>query len=270
MSYFRKIGWGGAANEAMIGWAAKNPAEALQWLGREADSETRRSVMGSAIRGLAHTEPDLAVKTLEEQPMKERNRYAEELITTTLHSMGIDGAQKLVEGMIARATGSGSLREDYLKHVFHDYASLRIFQSAANGTLSETVNWLNQHVGQPYVDHRVIAAATERLAAQNPQETFRWLENVNTTLLRAGDESTAGYRVLLETWAKKDGAPVVELWLQSKTGHPHYDHIAYNYVALVAARDSKKATQWAASIKDSTIRKNAVSLVGRKATKKGF
>jgi RNA polymerase sigma factor (sigma-70 family) len=268
VGYFLEIGWGGAANEAMIGWAAKNPVEALQWLGHEADSETRRNVMGAAIRGLALTEPDLAVKTLEEQPVKERDRYADEIVTTTLRSVGIDGAQRLVEGMITRAAAAGSLKADYIKHVFHDYSSLRIFQSAANGTISDTITWLNQHVGQPYVDHRVIASATERLATQNPLETFRWLENVNTALLRAGDESTAGYRVLLDAWAKKEGAPVVENWLQSKTSHPHYDHIAYQYVALVAAQDSKKATHWADSIKDTNIKKNAVILISQKAPKK--
>jgi hypothetical protein len=268
VSYFLKIGWGGAANEAMVGWASKNPAEALQWLGREADTETRRSVMGAAIRGLALTEPDLAVKTLEEQPMKERNRYADELITTTLRSLGIDGAQRLVEGMIARAAAAGSLKEDYLQHVVYDYSSLRIYQAMANGTASDAVNWLNQHVGQPYVDHRVIAEVTRRFATESPQETFRWLEGVNTTLLRVGEGSTAGYRVLLETWAKKEGVPVVENWLRSKTSHPHFDHLAYQYVALVAGQDPPKATRWADSIKDGTIRKNALNLISQKAPKK--
>jgi hypothetical protein len=268
VDYFLKIGWGGAANEAMIGWAAKNPVEALQWLGREADSETRRRVMGAAIRGLAHTEPDLAIKTLEEQPVKERNRYADDLVTTTLRSVGINGAQRLVEGMIARAEANGSLTEDYLKHVFGDYSSLRVFQSAANGTISEAFNWLNHHVGQPYVDQRTVAWVTQRLAVENPEETFRWLEKVNTAVLRAGDENTMGYRALLETRTKKEGAPAVENWLRSKTSHAHYDHIAYHYVALVAAQDPKNATQWADSIKDSTLKKNAAALISQKAPKK--
>ena len=53
----------------------------------------------------------------------------------------------------------------------------------------------------------------------------------------AGDESTAGYRVLLDTWARKEGAPAVENWLQAQASHPHYDHMAYQYIALVASQD---------------------------------
>jgi hypothetical protein len=267
VSYFLQSGWVAGANEAMIGWASKNPTEALQWLGREADVETRHNVMGAAIRGLALTEPDLAVKTLEEQPMKERNKYANELVTSMLRTIGLDGAQRLVEGMITRAAESGSLKEDYLKHVFYDYSMLRIAQSAANGTIADAVAWVNQHVGQPYVDHRIIEETTARLAGQNPQETFRWLERVNTTLLQAGDDSTAGYRALLSAWAKKEGAPAVETWLQSQASHPHYDHLAWQYAALVAEQDSVKATKWANTIKDPTIKQGVLQVISKRAPK---
>lgn len=265
MSHFLKNGWGADASEAMIGWASKNPAEALQWLGHDADPETRRGVMGAAIRGLALTEPDLAVKLLEDQPLKERNKYAYELVTSMLRSVGIDGAQRLVEGMIVRGAESGMLKEDYLKHVFSHYSFLRIAQSNASGTLPETVNWLNSHVGQPYVEHRVIAEVATGLARQNPQDTFRWLEGVNTTLLQAGGTSTAGYRVLLDAWKAKEGAQVVESWLQAQASHPHYDHIAWQYAALVVEQEPTKALKWANTIKDSTIKQEVLQVINRRA-----
>lgn len=257
-----------SANQALMGWASKSPAEALQWLGRAVDPDTRRSVLGGAIRGLALSEPDLAIRTLEGLPANERSRYTGELVTSMLRAVGIDQTQGLVENMITSATQAGTLRAGYLMDVFSDYALLRLRQSAANGTLPDTVHWLDRHVGQPYVDHKIIADVTARLAPQNPQETFRWLEGVNTTLLRAGDGSTAGYRVLLATWANKDGAPVVETWLHSQAAHPHYDHLAYHYAALLAGRDPQKAAHWADSIKNETVRKDALVLIQSKQPKK--
>jgi RNA polymerase sigma factor (sigma-70 family) len=100
--HFLKRGWRGDADEAMMGWASKHPVEALQWMGRDADADTRHRVMGAAIRGLALTEPDLAIKTLEEQPIGERPKHADGIITAMLRSAGLDGVERLVGGMIAR------------------------------------------------------------------------------------------------------------------------------------------------------------------------
>lgn len=257
-----------SANQALMGWASKRPAEALPWLGREVESELRRSLLGAAIRGLALSEPDLAVRTLEEQPAKERGRYTGELVTSMLRAVGLDQTQGLVEGMIARAAQAGTLGEGYLKDVFRDYSLLRIQQSAASGTLRDTVSWINRHVGQPYVDHRVIAAATERLAPHNPEETFRWLEEVNTTLLRAGDQSTAGYRVLLDAWTRKEGGAAVDNWLRARTTHPHYDHLVYQYVAIVAGQDANRAGEWANSIRNASIRQGAQQIIQSRLAKR--
>jgi hypothetical protein len=249
----------------MIGWASKNAEEALQGLGREADAETRRRVMGAAIRGLALTEPDLAVKALEDQPAKERDQYAGEFVTSMLRSVSIDEAKRLVEGMVSRAADTGSLKAEYLKQVFNDYSRLRIGQSAASGTLSDSAQWLGQHVGQPYLDRRILAEAAGYLALQDPQESFRWLEGVNTTLLRAGEQSTVGYRVLMDTWKAKAGAPVVETWLQAQAAHPHYDHMAWQYAALVIEQDPSKALKWANTIKDGAIKKEVMKVIDRRA-----
>jgi hypothetical protein len=260
---FLKMGWAGDANEAMIGWAAKNPVEALQWLGRDADAQTRHTVMAAAIRGLALTEPDLAVRTLEEQPAGERTKYVNELVTSMLRSVGIDGVQRLVEGMITRATDAGRLKEDYLKYIFADYADKRLIQSAATGTVPETMQWLNQHVGQPYMNQPVIASITRRMASDDPQQAFHWLEGVNTALLGAGEQSTAGYRVLLDTWKARDGAQAVESWLQTQTSHPHYDHIAWQYAALEP--DTNKALKWANTIKSPAIKQEVLQAISQRA-----
>lgn len=267
VSAFLRRGWAGDAREAMIGWASQDPVQALRWLGRDVDPETRRSLMGSVIRGLALSEPDLAIKTLEDQPVMERYRYAEELVTSMLRTVGIEGVQRLVEGMISRAADAGHLREEYLKFVFSDYSLKRIAQSAAAGTIGDTASWLTRHIGQSYVDHRVIAEVAGELARQNPAETFRWLEGVNSALLRAGDDSTAGYRVFLAAWAKKEGPQVVETWLQGQQSHPHYDHIAWQYAALTANQDPKKATDWSNTIKDQKIRQSVLQSINKRLPK---
>ena len=267
VSYFLKLGWGGDANEAMMGWASKNPVEALQWLGRDADVATRHRVMGAAIRGLALVEPDLAVKTLEDQPVKDRPSYADGIVTSMLRSAGLDGVQRLVEGMIGRAASTGSLKDDYLRQVFGDYAFKRIAQLDESTNAAEAVSWLDPHIGQPYVDRRIIAETAARLAAQSPRETLRWLEGVNTTLLRAGEGDTVGYRVTLDTWRAKEGVPAVEAWLQTQTAHPHYDHIAWQYAALVVEKDTNKALKWADTIKSPAIKQEVLQMIGKRTAK---
>jgi RNA polymerase sigma factor (sigma-70 family) len=88
------------------------------------------------------------------------------------------------------------------------------------------------------------------------------------TLLRAGDESTAGYRVWLDTWLRKDGAQTVESWLQAQAAHRHYDHIAWQYAALIAGKDAKRATQWAHTIRNTAIRQEVLRVIGTRAPAK--
>jgi hypothetical protein len=126
---------------------------------------------------------------------------------------------------------------------------------------------MNQHVGQPYFDHGVIAEVTRRFAPENPQEAFRWLEGVNTTLLRAGNESTVGYRVLLDAWKAKEGTPTVETWLQAQASHSHYDHLAWQYATLVVEQDPNKALKWANTIKDPKIKQEVMRVVSQRASR---
>lgn len=264
LQFFLQDGWPGEANEAMVGWASKNPAEALQWLGHDADVETRRKLMGAAIRGLALTEPDLAVKTLEDQPASERAGYTTELVTSALRTVGIEGAQRLVEGVIARATENGRLGERYVRNLVYDYSSMRVYQAMASGTLSDALGWMSQRVGEPYFDQGVITEVTRRLALENPQEAFRWLEGVNDTRMRGGETTPTGYRMLLEAWTATQGASTVETWLRGQETHSQYDYLAEQYAGLVAPQDMKKALGWANTIKDATIKEAALQLINRR------
>ncbi len=256
-----------SAGSALMGWASLSPAAALRWLGRDVDAETRQRILGGAIRGLALSEPDLAIKMLEELPVKDRAGHAGELASSMVRAAGLDRAQAHIENMLTRANTAGIANERYLKQVFSDYAVLRIRQSSASGELPQAVEWLNRHIGQPHLDHQVIAEAAGRLAARNPQETFRWLEGVNAALLRAGSESTAGYRVLLDAWMVKEGQREVDAWLRGQAGHPHYDHLAWQYAALIASRDSASAATWAATIRDPAIRSNVLQLIQARTAK---
>jgi hypothetical protein len=47
--------------------------------------------------------------------------------------------------------------------------------------------------------------------------------------------------------------------------HPHYDHIAWQYAALVVEQDANKALKWANTIKDSAIKQEVLQVIGRRA-----
>jgi hypothetical protein len=133
--------------------------------------------------------------------------------------------------------------------------------------VADAVSWLNPHIGQAYVDRRVIAETAARLARQNPPETLVWLEGVNNTLLRSGDTSTVGYRVVLDAWKNKEGAQTVETWLKAQASHPHYDHLAWQYAALVTGEEPNKAIQWANTIKRPAIKQEVLRAIGNRPAK---
>ncbi|MDO8544775.1 MAG: hypothetical protein Q7S40_30395 [Opitutaceae bacterium] len=261
LKYFLRSEDGEATRAALTGWAIKNPVAALEWLGKEASPETRRQFIGAAIRGLALTEPDLAISELESIPIERRKNYTSRFVDSLVRSTGLDGTEALLGGMIKRATATNTLKDDYLANIFWDFAQLKIEQAYTTGDILGLANWLQAYVGQPYVNAAIVGAVVNRYARTDPLKAFQWLESYNRQNMAAGQANTVGYDFLMNAWTQKEGTEAVGRWLSQMTAHPHYDRIAQRYSGVVAAKDPASAMRWAATIKDPAIKSAAVNYI---------
>ena len=260
VTYFLDAKETAAARSALTGWASKSPAEALNWLAKQS-SETGHAVfVGDAIRGLALVEPDLAVSFLENVPIADRKKYTPDLVSTLVRSAGLEQAQKLVDDMITRAGAEGTLRESYLAQVFRDLAEIKAKRANISGNIEPTMDWLNQHVGQPYLDGFAMRNAAAQFANQDPLKTIAWLDDVNARA-KFPPFTAVGYGYVMDVWTSKAGLEPAAEWLSNNSTHPSYDRIASHYAGLAVAKDPNLADQVARSIKDPAIRTAALGQI---------
>ena len=249
-----------AARNALSGWATTQPVDALEWLGSEANPEVHRKILGAAIRGLAASEPDLAIRALEGIPLERRHNYTNNLVSAIARGAGLDRTEALLLDMVKRADEQGIGDKRYLKNLYSDFANIKLSQSALQGDLGEVSKWILANANSPYLDLAVVRSTAQHVAASDPQAALQWLENVR----RAGDfaQGTAlGYSTVLATWIDRAGTLPAEAWLASNSSLPSYDQIVTQYVTLIAGRNKEEAIKWASTIKDSVKRMETINRI---------
>jgi hypothetical protein len=269
LSHFLHQGDAEATRAALTGWAIKDPSAALAWLGKEADAETRRRFIGAAIRGLALTEPDLAIAELESIPIERRKNYTGRFVDSLIRTTGLDGTETLLGGMIQRAAAAGHLKDDYLVNVFWDLAQARIQQAQLSGQAAGLADWMNKYVGQPFVHPAVVGSVAAGYVGLDPQGAWQWLEAYNQKNMAAGQPTTVGYDALMAAWTQKEGIAVVGEKLGQLTARPYYDRMAQRYAEIVAPQDLAAAARWVGSIKDPVIKAEATDFIAKLPKKKG-
>lgn len=262
VTYFLDTQDTNAARSALTGWASKSPADALAWLAKQSREIGSAVFVGDAIRGLALAEPDLAISFLESVPVAERKKYTPDLVSMLVRSAGVEQAQKLVDDMITRASSAGTLNEPYLADVFRDLTDIKAKRANVSGSIEPTMDWLNQHIGQPYLDGYAVRDAAAQFANQDPMKTIAWLDSINARA-KFPPFTAVGYGYVMDVWTNKAGLEPAATWLTNNTGHPSYDRIASHYAELAVAKDPNLANQIAGSIKDPAIRTAALTQVAK-------
>jgi hypothetical protein len=260
VAYFLETKDAGAARSALTGWASKSPADALAWLARQSGETGSAPFVGDAIRGLALVEPDLAISFLESVPMADRKKYTPGLVSTVVRTAGVEQSQKLVDDMIARAQANGALGERYLADIFRDLTDIKSRRASLSANIDPAMAWLDQHIGQPYLDGEAVRNAAGQFANQDPLKTITWLDTVNARAKFPGF-TAVGYGYVFDTWTNKSGLEPAASWLSGNPTHPSYDRIASHYVDLAVSKDPGLATKFAGTIKDPAIRTSALAQI---------
>jgi hypothetical protein len=257
-----------SARLALTGWASANPPEALAWIGREASADTRTLIMGAAIRGLALTEPDLAMQAIEGIPIERRKEYVWDFAAQLVRGAGLEQAGEIIDGMIRRATTSNQAGDDYVKRIFSEYAEIKARRTAASGDLTELADWVKAHVNQPYADVSLVWNTAAQLAQTSVPRALAWLDTLHAAGPVGEPDIPRGYGAVLATWATKDGPTAVASWLAANTTHPRYDQIVSQYTAALAGSDAAQARDLAATIRNPALREAALKKITERGAKR--
>lgn len=257
-----------SARLALTGWASSVPTEALGWIGKEASAETRTMIMGAAIRGLALTEPDLAVQAMEGIPIERRKEYVFDFATQLVRGAGMEPAGEIVNGMIRRAAAQGQGSDDYVKRIFGEYTEIKVRRAASSGDLAGLAEWVKTHVNQPYTDDSLVWGTAALLAQANVPRALAWLDTLHADGPVGEPNNPMGYGAALVTWANKDGPPAVARWLEANTNHPRYDHMAAQYAPFLAEISAEQARTLAGTIRNPAIRETALKKIAERGAKR--
>jgi hypothetical protein len=243
-----------AARSALTGWASADPSAALAWIGQDANGEVRRQIVGAAIRGLALSEPDLAVSALEGISIDRRKNYVRDFVPSIVRGAGMQQTEEIVNGIIRRAAANGQAGDDYVKSIFADFAEIKARRAAVSGDVNGLADWVKTHVNQPYSDTAVVWSTAEHLARTDVSRALAWLDTLHAAGPVGEPGNPMGYGIVLATWANKEGVPAVSQWLASSTTHPRYDNMVAQYTKFLAGSSADEANRLAATIKNSTVR----------------
>jgi hypothetical protein len=252
----------------LTAWAGRQPQDALNWIARDADEDTRRIVKGAVIRGMIAAEPDLAIAALEAIPLRGRENYVINFTATLVQSLGIAQAETFVETMAKRAVAQGSGEEVYIRKIVADFATLKLEHALRNGDAQPALEWLGQNFGQPYFDRNAISEAAAVYGRSDPMAALAWLQEFNRASSARNPNDTIGYQGLLYGWAQKDGPAAVGQWLLANPDQRNYDRLAVNYAMGLATQDLKAATEWANTIPNAAVKKQALETLQRAASAK--
>ncbi len=250
-----------SARSALTGWAATHPVEALQWLSRDASSELHRQIVGAAMRGLAASEPELAVSVLEGIPLERRANYIRDFVPSLVRGAGVAQAEEIVDRLVRSAVANRQGGEDYVKGIFADLAALKVRRAAVSGDLTGLADWVKAHVNQPYSDTSIVWGTSQELARVDVARALAWLDTLHAAGPVGEPGNPMGYGTALVEWANKEGTAVVATWLQQNSGHPRYDHMVAQYTAFLPSSRAAEATRLAETIRDATLRATALKKI---------
>lgn len=176
----------------------------------------------------------------------------------------------MVSGIISRAATRGELTDGYVANLFSELTEAKLRAAHMSGSVDAVATWVQDQARQPYVHPAVIRETAEYLARSNPAKAINWLDAIHATPGRT-DGNPQGYGVVLNEWARQDGAKVVSLWLTTQSNHRGYDHMVTQYTSILATKDPTEAARLAMTIKDQGMRQSAIQRItaASRTAKKG-
>ncbi len=245
MLYFAESGIPNAARISLEGWASVDPEGAFEWLEQEADPDLRENILGAAIRGVGQTKPDLAISLLESLDVADRAKYTGQLFPIFVQSVGMDEASALFDDMAVRAVENGEQDAPHMKALIGQLAQRTLANAYTQGGWDYAIERIEKHVGHPYLETRYVASLASGYAREEPEKAIDWLGGLYESD-PDGAPQGLGYFSIVDTWIEKSGYEEVGEWMETNTGHPHYDRMVNRYAQriLLNGGGADEAISW--------------------------
>lgn len=225
----------GARYNAMIGWGASHPEDALAYLETRGEEGGQGGDLFHAMfQGWIGRDVDAAAHWLLQDTSGARDGRACQAVVDAICRQG---GQPLLETWFA------GLPKDNLG-AFQQIASA---VTVAKGRFEPAAAqaWLEQQRGQPWLEGSDLLPSTaRRMARDDPAAAMEWAGRM---------QSAPSADQVMQEWFRQDPWSASQ-WLADHPDSPQYDAAARRLSLLLSREDPEAARRWAETIKDPALR----------------
>ncbi len=252
---------------ALSGWASSDPQKAIAWfesLDMENDSsfdpllkdrkmkaeDLRNHLMGGLVQGLADTDPDLAMRFVQEV-LDSGNKAAHGMMHAPISAM-IRTSSPLEAAQWASQLEEGFVRDQAMSRTA-DHFARKDFEAA-----KEWAESVSSNDGA----ERVIGPVTKNWASRDPEAAMDWVSS-----LPEGKAQHSGTWAALNGWAGKDPAAASD-YLANMPDSEMRNVAISGFSDRLVWENPQAAMTWANSITSDEMRNDALTRVGRSWARK--
>jgi hypothetical protein len=252
---------------ALSGWASSDPQKAIAWfesLDMENDSsfdpllkdrkmkaeDLRNHLMGGLVQGLADTDPDLAMRFVQEV-LDSGNKAAHGMMHAPISAM------IRISSPIEAAQWASQLDEGFVR----DQAMSRTADHFARKDFEAAKEWA-ESVSSNDGAERVIGPVTKNWASRDPEAAMDWVSS-----LPEGKAQHSGTWAALNGWAGKDPAAASD-YLANMPDSEMRNVAISGFSDRLVWENPQAAMTWANSITSDEMRNDALTRVGRSWARK--
>jgi hypothetical protein len=209
-------------------WAGKDAASAERWALDHHEGNDPNPYLAAVIRGIAPNDIALASRLAESMPFSRERMEAVDAITHALFMQGTDAAMAY----------PASIKDSQLRAGFVAAIAARLAAKDSN----QAAAWVGS-LADVESQSRAAHSVAEAMANQDPTAAANWLRELSP---EAKAEAARG---IIPIMSKADIAGTAS-WVSTLAGIPNYDRVVEEFVWSCDYRDPEQSAAWIKGISD--------------------